>query len=254
VSTPAATLRRFSPAAAVLLFLAAAAWVLTIRLAAGMGVAPGTMGLGLAGFLGVWALMMTAMMLPSVVPLASMYVRSIKGSPAVRICGLAIGYLAVWTAAGIPAYGLARLAGRLAASHPTAATVMAVAIFGAAGCYQLTPLKDRCLAHCRSPLGLLLHYGSFRGRSRDLRVGLHHGGFCLGCCWALMGLLVAFGVMNVLGMLGLAGVVIVEKVCARGQLFSRLVGAAALALAVAVVFVPALAPGLQGPAHPMDMG
>ena len=76
------------------------------------------------------------------------------------------------------------------------------AAFAAAGLYQLTPLKDLCLSHCRSPLGLLLHYGSYRGKARDLRVGVHHGGYCLGCCWALMVILIAVGVMNIAAMVG----------------------------------------------------
>ena len=88
---------------------------------------------------------------------------------------------------------------------------MAVAVFAGAGIYQLSPLKDRCLAHCRSPLGLLPHCGSYRGRTRDLRVGAHHGGYCLGCCWALMVILIALGVMNVAAMVGLAALVLIEK-------------------------------------------
>jgi predicted metal-binding membrane protein len=127
---------------------------------------------------------------------------------------------------------------------------MAVAVFGVAGIYQLTSLKDRCLAHCRSPLGLLLHYGSYRGRLRDLRVGAHHGGYCLGCCWALMVILVAVGVMNVAAMVGLAAVVLIEKAAPRGPALGRLVGAAALALAVAIIWFPWLAPGLHA-APPM---
>ena len=91
-----------------------------------------------------------------------------------------------------------------AGGHPPAATALAVTIFVACGIYQLTPLKDRCLARCRSPLGLLLKFGSYRGRTRDLRVGLYHGGFCLACCWALMALLVAFGLMNIMAMVVLA--------------------------------------------------
>ena len=96
-----------------------------------------------------------------------------------------------------------------------------MAVFAAAGLYQLSPLKDRCLAHCRSPLGLLLHYGSYQGRSRDLRVGVHHGGYCLGCCWALMVILIAVGVMNMAAMVGLAALVLTEKVWRWGPLASR---------------------------------
>jgi len=212
----------------------------------------GTMGLGLAAFVPVWTLMMAAMMLPSVTPTATLYAKTMQRNRAVRIAGLVAGYLAVWAAAGLPAYGLAWLTGWLTGRHPSAAHVMAVAVFAVCGIYQLSSLKDRCLAHCRSPLGLLLHYGTYRGRLRDLRVGAHHGGYCLGCCWALMVILIAVGVMNVAAMVVLAAVVLTEKISPRGPAISRLAGAAALALAVAIIWLPWLAPGLHA-AAPMMM-
>jgi predicted metal-binding membrane protein len=125
-------------------------------------------------------------------------------------------------------------------------------VFAACGIYQLSSLKDRCLAHCRSPLGLLLHYGSYRGRLRDLRVGTHHGAYCLGCCWSLMVILIAVGVMNVAAMAGLAAVVLTEKISPAGPAIGKLAGAAALALAVATIWLPWLAPGLHA-APPMMM-
>jgi predicted metal-binding membrane protein len=238
--------------AAFLLILAAGAWVATIALARGMAGMTGTMGLGLALFVPVWTLMMAAMMLPSVAPTASLYARTVQSNRAVRITGLVVGYLAVWAVAGVPAFGLAWLAGWLTGQHPGAAHIMAVAVFAAVGIYQLSRLKDRCLAHCRSPLGLLLHYGSYRGRSRDLRVGVHHGGYCLGCCWALMLVLIAVGVMNIAVMVGLAALVLVEKLWRWGPAAGRVAGAAALALAVATIWFPWLAPGLHA-APPMMM-
>jgi predicted metal-binding membrane protein len=238
--------------AAFLLILAAAAWAATLVLAQGMAGMTGTMGLGLAAFVPVWTLMMAAMMLPSVTPTATLYAKTMQRNRAARIAGLVAGYLAVWAAAGLPAYGLAWLAGWLTARHPSAAHIMAVTVFAVCGIYQLSNLKDRCLAHCRSPLGLLLHYGSFRGRLRDLRVGAHHGGYCLGCCWALMVILVAVGVMNVAAMVGLAAVVLIEKVSRWGLAIGRVVGVAALALAVATIWLPWLAPGLHA-APPMMM-
>jgi predicted metal-binding membrane protein len=238
--------------AAFLLILAAGAWAATIALARGMAGMTGTMGLGLALFVPIWTLMMAAMMLPSVAPTASLYTKTFGDDRTVRTAGLVVGYLAVWAAAGVPAYGLAWLAGRLTGMHPSAAHVLAVAIFAACGVYQLSSLKDRCLAHCRSPLGLLLHYGSYRGRSRDLRVGVHNGAYCLGCCWGLMAILIAVGVMNVVAMVGLAALVLVEKVWRWGPAAGRLAGAAALALAVATIWLPWLAPGLHAP-PPMMM-
>jgi len=238
---------------AFLLIVAAGAWAATIALARGMAGMTGTMGLGLAAFVPVWTLMMAAMMLPSVAPTASLYARTMQTNRAMRIAGLVVGYLAVWAAAGLPAFGLAWLTGWLTGMHPSAAHILAVAAFAAAGLYQLTPLKDRCLAHCRSPLGLLLHYGSYRGRTRDLRVGAHHGGYCLGCCWALMVILIAVGVMNVAAMVGLAALILTEKLWRWGPLAGRLAGVAALALAVATIWLPWLAPGLHA-APQMMMG
>ena len=251
-------LARPSPArreAALLLIAAAGAWVATFALARGMAGMTGTMGLGLVVFVPVRTLMMAAMMLPSVTPTATLYARTIPGSGApgsgaagrraARIAGLVVGYLAVWAAAGLPAFGLAWLAGWLTGRHPSAAHIAAVAVFAVAGAYQLTRLKDRCLARCRSPLGLLLHYGSYRGRLRDLRVGAHHGAYCLGCCWALMVILIAVGVMNVAAMVGLAALVLIEKTWSWGPAAGRLAGTAALALAVATIWLPWLAPGLH---------
>jgi predicted metal-binding membrane protein len=237
---------------AFLLIAAAAAWAATVALARGMAGMTGTMGLGLLVFVPVWTLMMAAMMLPSVTPVATLYARTFQGNRTARIAGLVAGYLAVWAAAGLPAFGLAWLAGWLTGRHPGGAQAAAVAVFALCGAYQLSPLKDRCLAHCRSPLGLLMHYGSYRGRLRDLRVGVHHGGYCLGCCWALMLVLVAVGVMNVAAMVGLAALVLTEKTWRWGPLAGRLAGAIALGLAVAMIWFPWLAPGLH--AAPMMMG
>jgi predicted metal-binding membrane protein len=235
----------------LLLVLAAGAWAATVLVARGMAGMTGTMGLGVAAFVPVWTLMMAAMMLPSVTPTTSLYAKTVRTRRMARVGGLLVGYLAVWAAAGVPAYGLARLAGWLTGQHPGAARVAAVAVFAVCGAYQLSRLKDRCLAHCRSPLGLLLHYGSFRGRFRDLRVGAHHGAYCLGCCWALMVMLLAVGVMNIAAMIGLAALVLIEKAWTWGPAVGRLAGAAALALAIAVIWVPWLAPGLHAAPMPM---
>ena len=236
--------------AALLLIVAAGAWAGTVALARGMGGMTGTMGLGLAAFVPVWTLMMAAMMLPSVTPTASLYAKTIRANRTARVTGLVVGYLAVWAVAGLPAYGLAWLTGWVTGKHPGVAHILAVTVFAACGIYQLSRLKDRCLAHCRSPLALLLHYGSYQGRFRDLRAGAHNGGYCLGCCWGLMVILIAVGVMNIAAMVGLAFLVLVEKTWRWGSTAGRLAGLIALALAVAVIWFPWLAPGLHG-APPM---
>jgi predicted metal-binding membrane protein len=251
-----APLRRFTPQAAALLLVAAVAWAVTIERSQAMGGAsPGAMGLRLPAFLIMWTPMMAAMMLPAVAPLASVYTRTVQTHRAARLTAFALGYLTVWAAAGVPAFALAWGAGRLADGKPGLATAGAVVAYAACGIYQLTSWKNRCLLHCRSPLSLLLRYGSYRGPLRDAAAGAHHGAYCAGCCWALFVVLVALGVMNLPAMVVLAVVVLVEKSWSRGIAFSRIVGLVAVVLAVAVIWVPALAPGLHaaGVTDPMMM-
>jgi predicted metal-binding membrane protein len=231
------------------------AWALVIAIGHGMGTMTGTMGYGLVAFVGIWTLMMAAMMLPSVTPFAAVYTRTFGTARAARTASFVVGYLAIWALAGLPAYGLARATDHIVANHAAGATALAVFAFAACGVYQLTPLKDRCLAWCRSPLGFTLKYSAYRGRTRDIRVGLHHGAFCLACCWALMVLLLVFGLMNLLAMVVVAAVVFAERTVSWGPRLGRLVGWAALALAVAVVFRPELAPALHHHDHAtMQMG
>jgi predicted metal-binding membrane protein len=161
-----------------------------------------------------------------------------------HVAELGCGYLVVWTAAAVPAYALAWLGGELVGTRPMAARVMAAVIFATCGLYQLTPIKSRCLAKCRSPLGFVLKYGSYRGRLRDLRVGMNHGALCLACCWGLMAVLIAVGLMNLAAMVALAAVVVAEKTWSWGQRLSRVVGVVALVLAVVVLFQRSLAAGL----------
>ncbi|WP_051233336.1 DUF2182 domain-containing protein [Pseudonocardia asaccharolytica] len=245
MSTAVPSLRRLTPHTAVLLLLAAVAWLLTI---AGARQMAGMAGLGLPSYVGMWALMMAAMMLPSVAPVASMYHRSIRTHRALRLAGFTGGYLLVWVATGVPAFYLTELLTRLAGGDPAWATAVAAGVFAACGVYQLTPLKSRCLRHCRSPLSLLLRYGSYHGPLRDVRAGAHHGAYCLGCCWSLMALFVVLGAMNLAAMVVLAAVVLVEKLWVHGEAVARAIGVAALVLAVAVIWFPALAPGLHGAA------
>jgi len=236
-----------------LLGAAAVAWLGTIALARDMGVGPGVMGRSLAGFVGVWALMMAAMMLPSIVPLTSLYSRTMTDHRARRTALLSVGYLAVWAAVGVIAFLLAAGAAWLASGHGALAQFAAIGVFAACGIYQMTPFKDRCLQHCRSPLGHLLRYSSFRGPLAEVRVGLDHGAWCLACCWSLMLLLIAFGVMNLAAMAGLALVVLVEKALSPGRWFSVLVGLAAFGMAIAIWIDPSLAPGLHATSTDMTM-
>lgn len=245
--TAALAPRRISTTSVVLAVGALAAWAATISwiTADDMVAMPGTMGMGIASFTLMWGLMMAAMMLPSVAPFISTYERTVTTHRVGRLAGLAFGYLLVWTAVGVVAFVVADWFGALAADRAGIAHGVAIGTFAVVGVYQLTPLKFRCLSHCRSPLGHLMHYLGFRGPLRDVRAGASHGAFCLGCCWALMLLMIAFGVMNVGAMVLLAAVIAVEKVWRYGDRFARLVGVACLAFAVLLVFEPGLAPGLD---------
>jgi len=253
-SRPAATtlpMRQLAPAWGALVALAALAWVVTVRQADGMGVGPGTMGLALPLFLLLWVVMMTAMMFPSVAPIAILWTRAIRGrsqgaAMVGRMTSFLGGYLIAWVGFGLLAFVALLGTQRLVEVSPEGAKWLGVGIFAVAGIYQLTPLKDACLRHCRSPMMALLHYGNFKGRTRDLRVGVHHGLYCVGCCWGLMLVLVAVGVMNIAAMAVLAAVIFLEKLWSHGPGLSRAVGFAFLAIAVLVPFFPSLLPGLRG--------
>ena len=235
----------------------AACWVVTIVWAVQMDMGlwgmPGTMGMSFGSFLVMWTLMMAAMMLSSMAPLALLYGRTITTHRGPRLTAFGIGYVVAWGATGSVAFVVADLFGDVAADRPTVARWVAVACFAAAGAYQLTPLKMRCLEHCRSPLAHLMRYVGFRGPLRDVRTGAHHGLFCLGCCWALMVLMVAFGVMNVAAMVGLALVIAVEKHWRHGERFAQTVGVVAVVWALVIIVEPGAAPGLN-PDAVVDMG
>jgi len=248
--------RQLAPIWVLFVLLAALGWIVTVEQARGMSAGPGTMGLALPSFIALWIVMMAAMMFPSVAPIAIMWSRTIVAKStgaerAWRMGTFVAGYLVAWAGYGVLAFLALLGTERLVQEAPDEAHWLGVGIFAVAGIYQLTPLKDACLRHCRSPMMSLLHYANFKGRSRDLRVGVHHGLYCVGCCWGLMLVLVAIGVMNVPAMIALAAVIFFEKLWRRGRQLTRLVGAAFLVLAIAAAFNPALLPALR-PAPAMD--
>ncbi|MEU0164193.1 DUF2182 domain-containing protein [Streptomyces iakyrus] len=249
--------RELAAAWSLVVLIAVPAWVLTVAQARDMGVEPGTMGLALPLFLLLWLTMTAAMMLPSMAPVALTWVRGIGRrtsgwSRAGRTVEFLGGYLLVWTAFGLLAYAALNLTGDLVGDHPAVGRWIGAAAFLVAGLYQLGPLKNVCLRHCRDPMGQLVRYSGFRQPARDLRVGLHHGAYCVGCCAGLMVVLVPLGVMNVAAMAGLAIVIFVEKLWSRGPLLAGVVGVVFLVLAVLAPFQDWLLPGLQESAHPMD--
>lgn len=237
-------LHRLAPQASVLLVVAAVAWVFVVPRS---GAGGGTMGMALPAFIGMWTLMMSAMMFPATAPLASIYVRTISSHRVERIVSFAAGYIVVWAAASVPAFVIARASGTALAGHQTWAKAFAFGAYAVCGVYQLTPLKEVCLRQCRSPISHLLKFGTFKGPLRDARAGLSHGAWCLACCWALMVVLFALGVMNLAAMIGLAAVITAEKLLPRPVRVMRAVGVAAIALAVMSLWFPALAPAVRAP-------
>jgi len=232
---------RLTPTTATLLAAAALAWAAAIARAHELGNGVGTMGMTLLSFLAMWALMMTAMMLPAVAPVASLYAQTIRSDRWARVPLFVVGYLMVWALAGLPAYASLRIVDHVAGGSNAAMRTIAVRVLVAASIYQFTPLKTLCLRHCRSPLAQLLQFGNVKGRVRDVKVALRHAGYCLGCCWALMVLFIAFGVMSVWAMVGLAVVILAEKFGRHGAIFTRIVGAACLALALLILVSPTVA-------------
>ena len=238
----------------LLLFaLAALGWWWTAGAMSGMDDGPWT-GLGSLGwFLGVWIVMMAAMMFPSVSPTVALYSRMSRRS---RLAPLvfAAGYLLTWAGAGVVAFALAAAAQQIAGvdlSWDGAGRPLAAATLIMAAVYELTPLKNACLGKCRSPLGALL--GSWRdGWSGALRMGATNGAWCVGCCWALMASLFALGVMSVTWMAVVAAIIAAEKILPWRRTATYGTSIVLLWLGLLVLFAPDSLPGLTVPGqHPM---
>jgi predicted metal-binding membrane protein len=239
----------------LLLGAALVAWIVTVERMRGMDGGPGTDLGGLGWFTGIWVTMMAAMMLPSVAPMVLTYSRIAKhraatgGRPLAAPWIFVAGYLLVWTVYGLAAYGLYRVVDAVAGSvldWDRAGPWVAGAALAGAGLYQLTPLKEVCLKHCRTPFHFVLH-GFREGRAGALRMGVEHGGYCVGCCWGLMVALFALGVMSLWWMAVVAAVIFAEKVTRVGVRFSRVVAVALVAVGVWVAVAPDSVPGLTDP-------
>ena len=200
-------------------------------------------------FLGVWVVMMAAMMFPSVAPTVALYSK-LKHTRALGAPLLfASGYLLVWSAVGLLAYALARIGGRLfgdVLAWDSAGRWVAGATLLVAAAYELTPLKDVCLGKCRTPLGFLL--GSWRdGLSGAMQMGARHGAWCVGCCWALMASLFALGVMSVVWMAVVAGLIAFEKLIPSRRVATYGTAALLLVLGVLMLVAPDVIPALTIP-------
>ena len=235
----------------VLLVIAAAAWVTVIQSSRGDDMMmtmpmPATAAAGFA-FVVSWGIMMTAMMLPSALPMISLYGAIQRGAGGAGAKGLPVAgftavYLLLWAASGVPVY----FAHTLLMQLPGSAFGYGVAVvLLAAGAFQLSPLKQVCLRACRSPLAFLL--GHWRaGRRGSLALGWSHAVYCLGCCWALMLVLVAAGAMGLRWVLLITAVVAAEKLLPGGEWFARATGAALVLLGVTVALRPDLVTVLRG--------
>jgi predicted metal-binding membrane protein len=233
-----------------LFVVAAVGWVWTANRMRGMDAGPWT-ALGSVGwFLGVWVVMMAAMMFPSVAPTVALYARITKQRSSGLAWLFASGYLMVWAVAGLGAFAVGAAATQLLGDRldwDSAGRALSGVTLIAAAVYELTPLKNVCLGKCRSPLGALL--GSWRdGRSGALRMGARNGAWCVGCCWALMAALFALGVMSVSWMALVAAIIAAEKAIPWRRIVTYGTATLLLALGVLVLAAPSALPGLTIPA------
>ncbi|WP_244621818.1 DUF2182 domain-containing protein [Neomesorhizobium albiziae] len=205
-------------------------------------------------FVAVWTVMMTAMMLPASASMIFMFASAQAGRArevAVPTWIFVTGYILVWAGAGIVVYVLVQIGSELATSlAPTQRTKWAPVALGAtvvgAGLYQFTPVKRVCLRHCRSPLAFITQHWR-DGRIGALAMGLKHGTYCFGCCWALFAVLVATGVMSLAWMLLLTLVVFVEKMLPQGRRSGAVVGVMLISLGIWVASGAGAMPWLAQP-------
>lgn len=187
---------------------------------------------------GMWAVMMVGMMTPSVAPMILIYMQVARRGatidrPFAPAGWFALGYLSAWTLfaalATAAQWGLESLA-LLTPMMASANRSFGGAILLGAGIYQWLPVKDACLTMCRSPLSFVQRHGGFQPTARgSLRLGLLHGRYCLGCCWALMAALFTVGVMNLLWIALLMMLVLLEKLLPWGSTLARVAGLVAAA-------------------------
>lgn len=235
---------------AVLLALAGAAWWRTAGNAGDMrsmvqGFAwVGTampFDMGTAVFLGMWATMMVAMMFPTIAPIVLLHrmVMRRQGRGLAATVAFGGGYLAIWSVTGL--VPLAVLMGFRRVAHGTHwVELSAGLVLVTAGAYQFTAWKQTCLRACRTPLTFLATHDFGRGLRGTFRAGLSHGLYCLGCCWALMAVLLVVGLMNLTWMAAIAIVFLAEKNWSRGVGLTKIVGTAVIVLGVAVLAHPSL--------------
>jgi predicted metal-binding membrane protein len=196
---------------------------------------------GLIIFAAIWTIMMVAMMLPAAAPMILIFAAAQARrdrNVAVPTWIFTAGYILVWAGAGLGAYVLDQAFTELLSSHESRDRVTWVPLaFGItlilAGLYQFTPLKHVCLRQCRSPWGFVAQYWR-EGRAGAVKMGVRHGLYCLGCCWALFAVLTAVGMISIAWMLSLTLVVFAEKVLPYGVRISAAVGVALVAIGLLI--------------------
>ena len=239
-----------------LLSLVALAWLVLLRLAASMAAPGGMADMAMAGMpmpwsavdallmLAMWAVMMVGMMLPSALPMILLYQQMLRRylAPPQRHLALllfCLAYLLVWSGFSLLATGLQWGLDQLALLNPqmrSDSRWLGAALLLSAGVYQWLPGKAACLAHCHGPVQFLMSHWR-PGIAGGWRMGLAHGLYCLGCCWALMGLLFVGGVMNLLWVALISGYVLLEKLLPRGPWLGRIAGLLLLAWGLALLLV-----------------
>ncbi len=237
------------PVAPIVLAAAIVAWLVTIERMRGMDAGPGTDLGGLGWYVGIWVTMMAAMMLPSVMPMVLFFARVSHERGKAPTLVFVAGYFAVWTAYGLVAYGLYRFVRALDLGFlgwDRQGPLLAGAAVAAAGLYELTPLKETCLRHCRTPLHFVLH-GWRDGWAGALRMGAEHGGYCVGCCWGLMVILFALGVMSLFWMAVIGALIFAQKVLPFGFRLVRPLALAFVAFGIWIAVSPGTVPGLTQP-------
>jgi predicted metal-binding membrane protein len=246
-STPVRARRADAWLPALLLLAAGFGWWFSAVTAGDMksgmgsdGMSMRTASMSLAAFLLAWAAMMAAMMLPAILPVVRLYSRAAARGTVAPVLVFVAGYLLVWSAVGLPVFLVwRRLRGPLAEANPWAGRLAGVVALAAA-VYQVSPLKTLCLRHCRSPLSFFLHHGKNLNRpSGAVLAGARHGLYCLGCCWLLMAILIAFGTMQLGLMVTLALLILLEKDAPFGERLAQMAAAVFLALGAALVLHPA---------------
>ncbi|MGE5285121.1 MAG: DUF2182 domain-containing protein [Actinomycetota bacterium] len=229
-------------AVGTLIGLALVAWAITIRWGMQMGsMRTHAQPMGAVIFLVMWGVMQAAMMFPSVLFMATAFANISERQGEhhrLRTVAFLFGYLATWILTGVAAYPIWRGLQAAMAPNPDSARWTGAAILVVAGLYQLSPLKYRCLSHCRSPLSFFIQHPVGRSPLDGIRLGLYHGAYCVGCCWALMAVLFAVGLMNLAWMGLLTIAIFVEKAYRQGHRVGQLIGVALIALGILLLGGP----------------